>query len=218
PAQQMADVRRRLAHTHGRVFELAGQTVAAVPTPVQLQRMSVFPGLTGEKIDRLNGIARAAARGTLDAARLQRLGPTATDAEMQHLKGIGPFYASLITIRAAGFADVPPADEPIVRELVTQLYHLPQRCTREQFLKISEGWRPYRTWAAVLIRAVSSRLGAAPPRERGLAAEMRHRPARRAPVEHRAETGGDPGRRTAGRSATTREASCIRPASPRTCL
>lgn len=217
PAQQMADVRRRLAQAHGRVFDLAGQRIAAVPTPQQLQRVSAFPGLNGEKIDRLHGIARAAERGTLDADRLQRLGPTATDAEMQHLKGIGPFYASLITIRATGFADVPPADEPIVRELVGQLYHLPDRCTREQFLEIAERWRPYRTWAAVLIRAAAGRPAPA-SHGSGLAPEMRRRPVRRATVEHRAETGGDSGRRTAGRSITAREASCTRPASPRTCL
>lgn len=170
PAQQMADVRRRLAHQHGRVFELAGRTLAAVPTPDQLQRVSGFPGLTPEKIDRLHGIARAAGRGSLDADRLQRIGPVAADAEVQHLKGIGPFYASLITIRAAGFADVPPADEPMVRELVTQLYHLPQRCTREQFLEIADGWRPYRTWAAVLIRAAASRWGHPAPDARSRSA------------------------------------------------
>jgi DNA-3-methyladenine glycosylase II len=159
PAQQMADVRRRLSEAHGRVFELAGQRLAALPTPTQLLEITEFPGLTPEKVHRLHAIAHKAITGYLDTVRLRHIGPDATTADMQHLKGIGPFYASLITIRAVGFTDVPPGDEPMLRELVTQLYRLPEPCSRETFLEIAEPWRPYRTWAAVLIRAASSRLG-----------------------------------------------------------
>lgn len=158
PANQMAEVRRRLSEAHGRTFELAGQRLAAVPTPEQLLAVKEFPGLTPEKMTRLHGIAHKATTGTLDAQRLRHIGPDATNDDMQRLKGIGPFYASLITIRAVGFPDVPPADEPTARELVTQLYRLPEPCTRERFLELSQAWRPYRTWAAVLIRAAAGRL------------------------------------------------------------
>ncbi len=160
PAKQMAEVRRRLSEQFGAVFTLAGQSLAAVPTPAQLLRRSEFPGLTPEKIDRLHGIARKADQGLLDVDRLRHIGPEASTDDLLRLKGIGPFYASLITIRAVGFTDTPPADEPMLRDLVTQLYRLPEPCTREQFLEIAEAWRPYRTWAAVLIRAASGRLAA----------------------------------------------------------
>jgi DNA-3-methyladenine glycosylase II len=159
PAQQMAEVRRSLSAAHGRVFELAGRQLAAVPTPEQMLEISEFAGLTPEKIHRMHAIAHKALTGYLDTERLRHIGPDATTADMQRLKGIGPFYASLITIRAVGFTDVPPADEPMLRELVTALYRLPGPCSRETFLEIAEPWRPYRTWAAVLIRAASSRLG-----------------------------------------------------------
>ena len=144
--------------------------MAAVPTPEQLLAVAGFPGLTAEKISRLHGIARKALAGTLDVQRLAHIGPEATTDDMKRLKGIGPFYASLITIRAVGFADVPPADEPMLRELVTQLYRLPEPCSREQFLDLAEHWRPYRTWAAVLIRAASGRLGHTPTESRAQAA------------------------------------------------
>jgi DNA-3-methyladenine glycosylase II len=166
PAQQMAEVRRKLSEAHGRVFELAGRQLAAVPTPAQLLEVSEFPGLTAEKIDRLRGIAHKALSGALDVDRLRHIGPEATTEDMQRLKGIGPFYASLITIRAVGFPDVPPADEPTLRDLVTALYHLPEPCSRERFLEIADAWRPYRTWASVLVRAASSRLADAPPQPR----------------------------------------------------
>ena len=173
PAQQMAEVRRRLSEAHGRAFELAGRQLAAVPTPDQLLEIREFPGLTAEKIHRLHAIAHKTLTGYLDIERLRHIGPDATTADMQHLKGIGPFYASLITIRAVGFTDVPPADEPMLRELVTQLYRLPAPCSRETFLEIAEAWRPYRTWAAVLVRAAASRLGEPGPAARPAASEAR---------------------------------------------
>ncbi len=140
--------------------------------PEQLLRVGEFPGLTGEKLDRLHGIARKAMTGALDTARLRHIGPEATTDDVQRLKGIGPFYASLITIRAVGFTDVPPADEPLLRDLVTQLYRFPEPCTREQFLEIAEAWRPYRTWAAVLVRAASSRLADPPAARRRAGAQV----------------------------------------------
>src|SRR6476660_5898056 len=57
PAQQMAEVRRKLSEAHGRVFELAGRQLAAVPTPAQLLEVQEFPGLTPDKIHRLHAIA-----------------------------------------------------------------------------------------------------------------------------------------------------------------
>lgn len=158
PARQMAEVRRQLSESHGRAFELAGRRVAALPTPDQMLTVQEFPGLPPDKLSRMHGIAQAAQRGVLDADRLRRLGPEAATDDLQRLKGIGPFYASLITIRAVGFTDVLPLDEPMLRGLVTDLYRLPSACTTEEFSSIAEAWRPFRTWASVLVRAASSRL------------------------------------------------------------
>lgn len=47
-------------------------------------------------------------------------------AEVQRIKGIGPFYAGLIVVRAIGFVDVLPSNEPKALELVRQPYHLPE--------------------------------------------------------------------------------------------
>ena len=130
-----------------------------MPTPEQLLTVTEFPGLTAEKIHRMHGIARKALTGTLDADRLRHIGPEACQDDMQRLKGIGPFYASLITIRSVGFTDVLPADEPMLLELVGRHYRIDGPVSRAQFTEIAEPWRPYRTWASVLIRAASSRIG-----------------------------------------------------------
>jgi len=167
PATQMAQVRTRLSERHGRVFELAGRRLAALPTPDQLLRVTEFPGLTDEKIHRMHGIARKAMTGTLDVDRLRHIGPEACDEDMRRLKGIGPVYASLITIRAVGFTDVLPADEPMLLELVGLHYRVDGPVSRAQFEEIAAPWRPYRTWASVLIRAASPRIGVVGAGHRG---------------------------------------------------
>ena len=159
PAKQMAQVRAQLSERHGRVFELAGQRSAALPTPEQLLGVTEFPGLTAEKLHRMHGIARKALTGTLDVDRLRHIGPQACQDDMERLKGIGPFYASLITIRSVGFTDVLPADEPMLLELMALHYRIDGPVTRDQVTDIAEAWRPYRTWASVLIRAASARIG-----------------------------------------------------------
>ena len=158
PAKQMAEVRRRFSEAHGRVFSLDGQPLAALPTPEQMLGVEEFPGLPADKLTRMQGVARAALDGLLDVDRLQAFGPEVAAAELQRIKGIGPFYASLIVIRGTGFTDVLPADEPLARDLVTRLYHLDKPCEPSDLEEIAVLWRPYRTWATVLIRAAGHRI------------------------------------------------------------
>jgi DNA-3-methyladenine glycosylase II len=158
PARQMMGVRALLSEAHGRVFDLAGQRLAAFPTPSQLLRVGSFPGLTPEKIERLHGVARAALEGRLDVSTLKDLGPDAAQIELRTLPGIGPFYSALIVIRGTGFTDVLPVNEPRALDLVAQLYGLPQPPAEPEFQALAEPWRPFRTWATVLIRAAGPRV------------------------------------------------------------
>jgi DNA-3-methyladenine glycosylase II len=158
PAQQMMAVRDQLSSAHGTVFDLAGQQLAALPTPDQMLKIEVFPGIPPEKIQRLHGVAEAALTGRLDAAYLLALGPEAAAAQLQQISGIGPFYSSLIVIRGTGFADVLPGNEPRALELISRLYELDGPPTPVQLQEIAEPWRPLRTWAVVLIRAAAKRV------------------------------------------------------------
>jgi DNA-3-methyladenine glycosylase II len=158
PARQMAQVRQRLSEGHGAIFTVAGEQLAALPTPQALVDVASFPEIPDEKMARIRGVAEAALAGRLDADRLLSLGPEAATADLQSIKGIGPFYASLVVIRATGFTDVLPVHEPMLRGLVTSLYQLDSPCTPDRLAAIAEPWRPFRTWASVLIRAAGSRL------------------------------------------------------------
>jgi DNA-3-methyladenine glycosylase II len=153
PARQMMDLRHRLSKAHGQMFELAGQAAAAFPAPQELLRVSSFPGISAEKIDRLHGVARAALDGQLDVARLMALGPDAAMAQVQQIKGIGPFYSTLVVIRGTGFADVLPVAEPKALSLTARLYAEAEPLSEVKLRAIAEAWKPLRTWAMVLIRA-----------------------------------------------------------------
>ncbi|HEY8047207.1 MAG TPA: hypothetical protein VIF35_23300 [Streptosporangiaceae bacterium] len=166
PARQMMQVRDRLGRAHGAVFELAGEQLAALPTPDQLLAVDAFPGIPADRMPRLHGIARAALEGLLDAGRLLEQGPGRAMAGLQALAGIGPFYSSLIVVRGTGFADVLPVGETRVLDLAARLYGLDAPPSEADFRALAEPWKPLRTWAAVLIRAAAGRVlggaGAAP--------------------------------------------------------
>ena len=158
PARQMAMVRDRLAAEHGRVFEVAGQEVAAFPRPAALLAVQSVPGLPAVKVERLQAVARAAEEGVLDVERLRALGPEEAHAQVQALPGIGPFYAFLIVLRSVGFADVPVTQEPVALDLMGRLYGLGRRATAADVERLTDPWRPWRTWTTVLLRAAGPHL------------------------------------------------------------
>jgi DNA-3-methyladenine glycosylase II len=157
PARQMAEVRRQLSEAHGRVFELAGQRVSALPTPEQLLGVVSFVGLTPDTVERRHGVARAAIAGMLDIKRIQAMGPEAAMEDLRSLTGIGPFYSALLVTRGSGFADV-VVTEPKAMEFAAKLYRLPKTPTEDEFRAMANRWTPFRTWAIVLIRAAGSRV------------------------------------------------------------
>lgn len=158
PAAQAARVRRALGVRLGAVFELAGEEVAAFPQPERLLEASGDDGIDAERLERLRGVARAALAGELDADRLLELGPDAANAAVQRLRGVGPFYAGLIVLRSTGFADAPLSiAEPRVLAHAGRLYGLGRPATLEELTEIAEAWRPFRTWATVLVRLAGER-------------------------------------------------------------
>ncbi|PZS20525.1 MAG: Fe-S cluster assembly protein HesB [Pseudonocardiales bacterium] len=158
PGWQMAQARGELSEAHGTTFELAGERLAALPTPAQLVRVEAFAGIDPDRLARMRGVAQSALDGQLDVARLQALGPEAASTDVQRIKGIGPFYAGLIVVRATGFTDVLPVNEPKALELVQRLYDLAHKPAQREFEDIAAAWRPWRTWGTVLLRAAGNRV------------------------------------------------------------
>jgi len=158
PARQMAMVRDRLSEQHGMVFDVAGERMAALPTPEQMMGVESFDGIPEAKLRRMRGIAEAAQRGDLDVERIRAMEPEEAMHDLQRLDGIGPFYSALIVIRAAGHTDVLPENEPKALALAGRLYGLGHDASPAEMREIAEQWRPFRTWATVLLRAAGPRI------------------------------------------------------------
>jgi DNA-3-methyladenine glycosylase II len=153
-AHHAAEVRRRISVQLGATFDVGGVAMAAFPLPERLLEVQPGPGLPEEKVVRLRGIAEAALAGLLDPVRLRALEPEAAIAELQTLRGIGPFYAALILVRSSGVADVTTFD-PRVLATVAHHYGLERRPDAAAFEQLSLAWRPFRTWAQVLLRVAA---------------------------------------------------------------
>ncbi len=153
PRAQMAAVQARLGTEHGAQVAVAGEVLPVFPTPEQLLALDSFPGLPAVKIDRLHGVARAALDGQLDTAALHKLDPADAQQRLQRLDGIGPFYSELVTVRTLGHTDVLPRAEHHSLEIAGRLLADGAALDRASFERHAEQWRPWRTWAAVALRA-----------------------------------------------------------------
>ena len=112
------------------------------------------------KAERLRAVARVAADGGLEADDIRAQEPGAAMAALRRIPGIGPFFSALIVVRASGHADA-PVEEPRAMEIAGRLYGLDGPPTPEQWARLNDAGRPFRTWATVLIRAAGPRLDAA---------------------------------------------------------
>ena len=119
----------------------------AFPGPERLRAGDL--GLPGRKAEYLAAVAEAALDGQLDGAAIRKADPGETITRLTAIKGLGPFAAELIVLRGANVPDALPRNEPRLQAEVAERYG-PGRTLDD----VSGGWRPFRTWAAVHLRAL----------------------------------------------------------------
>ena len=148
--QVAARIKLELARTHGTAVELHGQVHHVFPGPEALLELDHAPGLSEEKVARLRGLARAALDGLLDADRLRALGEVEALAQLQTIRGIGPWSASHIYYRGAAPIDGLPSAEPRVLHGYAHATDsaLPSAAA---FQRAAESFRPFRMWVTVLL-------------------------------------------------------------------
>ncbi|MCX2949586.1 DNA-3-methyladenine glycosylase family protein [Lentzea sp. NEAU-D7] len=118
------------------------------PAPAELLALDL--DLPGRKSEYLRAVAEAALDGLLDAVTLRGMKPAAAVLAVQQIKGLGPFAAELVVLRGANAPDAVPHNESRLTDEVAERYGRP-------LAEVSEGWRPYRTWAAVHLRVLRER-------------------------------------------------------------
>jgi DNA-3-methyladenine glycosylase II len=136
---QAARLRAELTARHGEQ--------GAFPAPQTLRTLDL--DLPGRKSEYLRAVAEAALDGLLDGAALRALDPDEAVQRVQQVHGLGPFAAELVVVRGANAPDALPRHERRLGAEIAERYG-PGRT----LAGVSQSWRPYRTWAAVHLRAL----------------------------------------------------------------
>jgi len=155
---QATAIRTRICQAIGGTLTVAGEEIPAFPLPERLLAADSLPSMGSGRVEWLHDVARAALDGRLDPTRLAAMEPADALAELRRLPGIGPAYATLILLRAVGVTDVLTFGEPRLPDYVAHFYGTgPGPASSTEIERIADGWRPFRTWAAVLVRAAGDR-------------------------------------------------------------
>lgn len=136
---QAARLRDELVRRHG--------DDGAFPAPQILRRLEL--ALPGRKAEYLRAVADAALERRLDGAALRSVDSDEAVQRVQQVKGLGPFAAELVVVRGANARDALPRHERRLEAEVAERYG-PDRTLAE----VPDAWRPFRTWAAVYLRAL----------------------------------------------------------------
>jgi DNA-3-methyladenine glycosylase II len=172
--RQARATRMAMARELGDAVTVGEEQLYAFPRPSALLGMARFSGLSAEKVERLHVVARAAADGVLDRARLRAMPVDQALSELQGLRGIGPFSAQGTLLRGAGLADAVP-DDDVTKQAVQRAYELPTQPDYQRLLEMAEPWRPYRMWTTVLLHLWLRREAGGPSRP-GKVSRLHNRP------------------------------------------
>jgi DNA-3-methyladenine glycosylase II len=153
-----ARIKLGIAEAHGQRLEMDGRVHHVFPSPERLVGLRELSSLPADKMERLRGIAGAALRGRLDADRRRAMDEAEALAELQTLRGVGPWTASHILFRGAAPVDALPLAEPRVLHGFASAAGL-ESPSSEDFARAAEGWRPFRMWVSILLARHLARTG-----------------------------------------------------------
>ena len=108
-------------------------------------------GLSRAKAVYARELAGAVADGSLDLDGLKRLDDAEVLRQLTRIKGIGRWTAEIYLMFALGRPDVWPAGDLALAVAVERLLGLTQRPGPKKLDGIAQGWRPWRSSAAVLL-------------------------------------------------------------------
>ena len=153
---QAARIRDELSVAHGTEIAVDGEVLPGFPDPERLLAVEEARGLSEEKLRRLHGVAEVALAGDLDRDRLLAAPHDEALATLRAIRGIGPFWAEGILLRAVGTTDALALGEKRGWVAAAEAYGAPEVVEDDAaFLGLAERWRPFRTWVAVLLRATA---------------------------------------------------------------
>lgn len=121
------------------------------PTPDQILKQSDETirecGISFSKISYIKGVCQAVKTGKLELKKLPKLDDDEVMSELTKLKGIGIWTAEMTLMFSLKRPDVFSIGDLGLRTAVSNLYHV-RRDNLKKIEKISNRWKPYRTYAS----------------------------------------------------------------------
>ena len=109
-------------------------------------------GLSNAKTGYVQNVARFALEQGMDARRLGKMDNEEVIVYLTQIKGVGRWTAEMLLMFTLGREDVFAVDDLGIQNAMIRLYKLDRedkRVFREEMLRISQKWSPYRTYACL---------------------------------------------------------------------
>jgi DNA-3-methyladenine glycosylase II len=128
------------------------------PTPDQLlntppEKLRAI-GLSNAKVSYVHNVARFAIEQGMDEKKLRKMSNDEVIAYLTQIKGVGQWTVEMILMFTLGREDVFAADDLGIQTAMTRLYKLDKenkKQLREDMLRISSNWSPYRTYGCLYL-------------------------------------------------------------------
>lgn len=110
-------------------------------------------GLSRQKASYLKAIAGEALEGNLKDEVVFAMDDKSVHEHLTRIKGVGPWTVEMIMIFALGKMDVFPASDLGIQIAMKELYSInkERKALIRQMQSIAEDWRPYRSYASLLL-------------------------------------------------------------------
>ncbi|MES1249734.1 MAG: DNA-3-methyladenine glycosylase 2 family protein, partial [Chitinophaga rupis] len=109
-------------------------------------------GLSGAKTSYIHNVARFALEQGMDHKVLRKMDNEALIGHLTQIKGVGRWTVEMLLMFTLGREDVFSVDDLGIRQAMIRLYRLDgadKKKLREDMLRISAKWAPYRTYACL---------------------------------------------------------------------
>ena len=144
-------VKKALIETYGKNVEYEGRRYNAFPepaalsiaTPRELRRLQI----SGPKARYIIGISRATLDGALDLEGLRSVEPAVARAKLLEHKGVGPWTAHYVGLRALGHLDCLPAADVGLQKAMQIFYRLRQQPPVKKVEALARKWSGWRSYA-----------------------------------------------------------------------
>lgn len=143
----------------GKAISVEGAEYRAFPSPAAIAEAGIDKlremKLSARKAEYISDIAGSVASGSLDLDALADLPDESIVEELVKLRGVGPWTAHWLLIRAFDRPDSFPEGDLAVQRSLGVLYNGGERLTPDEAVALSARWRPYRSYLVTYMFAAA---------------------------------------------------------------